>query len=374
MLKEHKKIIPIGIVIGQLSYGGAEKQQVYELVTRLDKERFRPTVFCLSESDEPYGRKIRKQNISVYLLKRRSSFDVPRLLKLAYLLRKEKIELVHSILYVATAYSYLACKLAGIKRLIPSILGYEKRESAIIRMFNRLAINSSKKIITNSLDLKNYLVKYIKADASKIITIPNGIDIDLFNKRMDKNLIRRNIGIEPKHKVVGIISKDSRAKNVSLFIEAAKSLLEQTNNICFVLIGMGLDNKKKEKWLNGFPLKDKFFFLGTREDIPELLSILDIFALTSISEGLPNVIMEAMAAGKPVIATDVGGCSELISNGKTGFLVPSNDKNELTKTLRIMLRNEKKTHSMGSAGRNFIKTNFSMNKMVRQTQGLYLEI
>jgi len=368
------KVINLGLVIGQLTFGGAEKQQLYELVIRLNRSKFNPIVFCLSEFDMPYGDKIRKQNIKVHVLKRRSNFDILRLLKLASLLRKEKIELVHSLLYIATAYSYFACKLAGIRNFIPSILGYTHRNSLFVRLVDMIAINSAERVVTNSLDLKNYLAKYIQTDINKIVTIPNGIELDLFNKPVDKNLIKKQIGIMDSKKVIGIIAKDSKVKNISLFIETAKALLEQEADICFVLIGHELDEGKKEKWLKNFPLKNRFFFLGTREDIPKLLSIFDVFVLTSFSEGLPGVIIEAMAAGKPVVSTGVGGCPELVSNGKNGFLVPSNNKNELIKAIKAILNDKEMAIAMGKAGRKFIEENFSMGKMVRETEELYLQI
>ena len=365
---EHK-VINLGLVIGQLSFGGAEKQ-LYELVTRLDRKRFNPVVFCLSESEIPYGEKIRKRNIKVHILKRRSHFDVIRLLRLVYLFRKERIDVVHSKLFISVAYSYLACKLAGIKRFIPSIGGYTYRKSSLVRMVEIAALNSADKIMTNSVDLRDYVAENMNTDPDKFVIIHNGIEANLFNNPTSADLIKKDIGIKQDHSVVGIISRDSAVKNIPLFLDAAKSLLQKRDNVCFVLVGCGLDNGKKEEWLGDFPLKDSFVFLGTREDIPDLLGVLDVFVLTSISEGLPNTIMEAMAAGIPIVATNVGGCSELVVNGKNGLLVPSNNKNELVKAIETILDDKDMAVAMGDTGRKFIEEKFSMEKMVKKTEDI----
>ncbi|MBI5789086.1 MAG: glycosyltransferase [Candidatus Schekmanbacteria bacterium] len=366
--------INLALVIGQLSWGGAEKQQLYEMVIRLDRTRFNPTVFCLSEKDYPYGEKLTKQGIKVYTFKRKSNFDLIRLFKLAWLFKKEKIQIVHALLYIAVVYSYFACKLAGIKAFIPSVLGYRKSPSALRKFFDTLALNSAAIVMVNSLDLKDYLVDNLGLDESKIITIFNGIDPDLFKLTEDRGIIKAQLGLPSDSQVVGIISRDAVAKNIPLFIQAAKILAAQKEHLCFVLAGQGLDQTAKAGWLKDFSLRDRFFFLGTRDDIPRILQVFDVLVLTSISEGLPGAIMEAMAARKPVVATNVGGCSELVEDGVSGFLVPSNQPEPLVAAINRVLADKNLAEAFGKRGRRIIEERFSLRQMLKTTQELYIQV
>jgi len=155
------------------------------------------------------------------------------------------------------------------------------------------------------------------------------------------------------------------------FMEAAKSVLEKVPDVEFLLIGDGPLRSKYEEMARSLGVEKKVCFLGRRNDIPSILSVLSVSVLSSISEGLSNVVLESMAAGRPVVATRVGGNPELVINGTTGYLVPPADSEALTEAVVALLKNPAKARSMGVAGKKLVEEKFTVEAMVKGYENLY---
>jgi len=366
--------INVALVNGQLNYGGTERQ-LYELAIRLNKSHFNPIVYCLSEVDSPFGVMLREKGIKVYTLKRRGHIDPFRIIKLARLFKKENINLVHSFLHIPNAYSYAACLLARLDKFIPSVRNCEIDRNRLLTYVDRLNLQRCSLITVNSEIVKKFTANHFSISPDKIKVIYNGIDAKRFVSFKESVKIKNDLSIPENVRIVGTIGKlSSPQKNIPLFLKAAGRISSQFSDVRFLVVGSGklLDDMKDFSHKLG--ISEKVHFTGEREDIPEILKLLDVFVLSSYKEGLPNVIMEAMAAGKPVVATDVGGVSELVMDEETGFLVPSNNVEKLSQAVIRLLESSNIAERMGEKGKERIEKFFLIDRMVKQTEKLYLSL
>ncbi|MFC1806933.1 glycosyltransferase [Candidatus Omnitrophota bacterium] len=362
--------INIALVDGQLDYGGAERQ-LYEIATKLDKTKFRPIVFCLSKNDYPFGQKLRKEGIKVYVIERGFHFNPMRAIRLANLFKEERVNIVHSFLHTAAFYSSLACMISPANYHISSVRSLETGRPGPLRFFDKWALKRSDIVTANSKAAAEFARKKFSVADDKIVMVYNGINIDTFSP--SETTIRTELGIGGHDKVITIISKDSQAKNISAFFELADHVSAVASNTYFLLVGRGLGKEGTTQYVNISNSK-RIIPLGERFDIPNILNGSDIFVLTSRSESLPNAVMEAMAVAKPVIATKVGGVPELVVDGETGLLVESGDTENLVKSTMKLLKNEDLRRDMGKKGRGRIKNMFSLDRMIDDLHRLYLDV
>ena len=364
-----KRKIEILYIIGRLAVGGTERQ-LLELVTRLDTERYNPKVCCLSEG----GKLVEnlKKNIKSYVIKRKSSFDISRLYRLYKLIKMEQPHIVHTFLFNANTYGRLAAKLAGVPIIISSERDLGFNLSQFDRIINRLLSKWSNKIVANSKSVADRVVKEDKINDDKVTYIYNGIDVQSFVTHVDSSQKKEQLGIPPENKVVTVVANMYYPiKGHSYFIHAASKIIRVMPDTTFILVGDGTLKEsfiRLSKKLNVFK---NMLFLGFRPDIPELLAITDIAVLPSLSEGFPNVVLEAMAAGKPVVASAVGGILEIVLNNETGFLIPPADSDALAEKIITLLQDEALCTVMGIAGYQRVAALFSIDQMVRNTECLY---
>jgi len=220
-----------------------------------------------------------------------------------------------------------------------------------------------------------FTANHFSISPDKIKVIYNGIDTKRFVNFKKSMKLKDDLSIPKNVRIVGTIGKlSSPQKNIPLFLKAAGRISSQFSDVRFLVVGSGklLDDMKDFSHKLG--ISEKVHFTGEREDIPEILKLLDVFVLSSYKEGLPNVIMEAMAAGKPVVATDVGGVSELVMDEETGFLVPSNNVEKLSQAVITLLESSNIAERMGEKGKERIEKFFLIDRMVKQTEKLYLSL
>jgi glycosyltransferase involved in cell wall biosynthesis len=206
-------------------------------------------------------------------------------------------------------------------------------------------------------------------------TIYNGVDWKSFSLPFDPEAKRKELKINSDEKVVGMVANLRPAKGYEYFIRAAAIIAESIPRVRFLIIGEEEHQLKKRvtKEVDALGLKDKVTLLGFREDVPELLRILDVFALSSVSEGLSIATIEAMAAGVPAVVTRSGGPQELVLDGRTGFLVPPRDEKSLAEKVLLLLRNKKLATSLGKEAQVQVRTKFGIDRMIRNYQALYQE-
>jgi glycosyltransferase involved in cell wall biosynthesis len=358
----------IGYVIGQLTRGGAERQ-LYELLRGIDTNNFRPIVYCLSEKTEPFGDLIKEMGVELRVLRQRCHFDVARIRELVSLLRRDRIEILHSFLFKANAYAWPAQLLSGVPHLITSVRSCNTELGFLQRWVNRLAFRSSDVVICNGHAVRSFVARRFGVPIDKSIVIHNGIDLRRFETSLEPG-VTNGLPSNAEDKVVITVARLVPEKDLQLFIEAAKLVTNEYANVRFLIVGDGPRRSELMRYASDNALDRTIFFLGERDDVPRLLANADVFWLTSKWEGLPNVVLEAMASGKPVIAREVGACSELIDHGETGFLVQDRDAKQFARYTLDLLTNPALSREMGAAGKAFARKEFSTARMIQATEAL----
>lgn len=383
-------------VITKLELGGAQKQ-LLSLVKNLDKGKFR--LFLFTSKDGPLlEAALSVKGLVVYTsrwLERpiHPLKDVLALIELYRFIKKNNIEIVHTHSSKAGILGRLAAKLAKIipvakrsphggsqfhevKKIVHTVHGWsfnDYQPILIQRWFiflERLAGTFTDiLIVVSDCDrIKGLNNKIGKIDKYKLIRY----GIDFKELRRSRQGLRQEFGIGRDALVVGMVACFKPQKAPQDFIEMAFRVNKVLPGVVFVLIGDGILRAEIERLVGRYSLRSRVVLAGWRQDIPEVLSSIDVFVLTSLWEGLPISVLEAMASSKPVIATHTGGISEVIEEGKSGFLVAAHDTAAMADKLIMLLKNEKLRGQVGSAAGSSLPGAFSLENMTAGTQELYL--
>jgi sugar transferase (PEP-CTERM/EpsH1 system associated) len=363
-----KKINVLHLIQG-LEIGGLEIM-VVNLLERLDRSRYRPSICCY-DSLGSLSQGLPEKGIGVHLLKRRHGIDYFYPFKLAKYLRKSKIKILHLHNPTALFYGTLAGKIAGTTCIIYTEHGRDFSSSSKVKIANSLLCRMVDKIVVVAECGKRYLVEHEGVDEKKIIKIYNGIDSKKFGTIQEVTLIRRELGITDNQSVIGIVARLDPIKNHACLIRAMKIIVTSLPGSLLILIGDGSLRTELENLTADLGLQDLIKFLGARSDIPELLSILDVFVLSSVNEGLSLTLIEACAAGKPIVATNVGGNAEIVEHEGNGLLVPSDQPEALAKAVLEILTDKTKARLMGEFGRKKFEKEFTLDIMVKRYEALY---
>jgi glycosyltransferase involved in cell wall biosynthesis len=355
----------IALVIGQLSLGGSEKQ-LFLLSKGLQKSNYNVLVIVLSSIVEPYGRMLKEMGVEVIYIKKRLPYiDFFRIFHLRKKIKDNKINIVYSFSLTANYYSFFSVLFEQNIIFISGSRNIETDRGRFLKIIDDIIIRNSKALITNSQSNLVYIKGISKKPESiKGFVINNGIDIST-KKNIKKINVEQNI-------TIGTIALFKKQKNYPLFIEFCNSIASKYEKITFISIGHGPEFEKMVRYAKENNLDGKLKFVGNTIDAEKIMEKnFDIFILTSYKEGLPNVLMEAMSFGIPVVSTNVGGVKELIDHKKTGFLVPSNDLNGLVKYCSQLIKSSSLRKEIGESGRRFINDQFSSEKMVNEFEEVF---
>lgn len=296
----------------------------------------------------------------------------------AKFIRENNIEIVHTHDFYTNVFGMAAATLAGVGAKIASKRETGSMRSGAQKVIEKLAFGRADGIVVNAEAVKIYLVENKIASADKINVIYNGLDLARLNpKETNRTKLCDELGLpkDEKIKFITLVANlRHEVKNQPMFLRAANKVLQKFPNAHFVLAGEGELREGLENLAKDLQIIENTHFIGRCTNIPELLSISYACTLTSINEGFSNSILEYMAAGKPVAATKVGGASEAIIDGETGFLVESDDDNLLAEKLIWLLENPQKAVEMGSKGRGKVEANFSCAAQLNNTISLYQKL
>jgi glycosyltransferase involved in cell wall biosynthesis len=348
----------LGLIIGQLTAGGAEGQLLL-LCRGLDRVVATPIVYCLSDRTEPYGAMIEAAGVPLRIV---SGGRLTRVRKLRQWLQSDRIDVVHAWLFIANAYAWLANR--GADRPLVTSARNCKRQGRALGWLNRRAFAASDAIVTNSLQVAEYIEREYGAPRRRIRVIYNGIDSERFHPG------ERNGPRDPG--LIVAIGRLVEQKNHALFLKAAARLAQDVNTARFMIVGDGPLRPVLETQARSLGIADRVTFTGERRDVETILRSASLFWLTSRWEGMPNVVLEAMASGVPAIATDVGGTRELIRSGVDGFVVPEGDIESFVARSRDLLRDEGRWRQYAAAARARAEDSSSA-RMVAAMSQLYEE-
>jgi len=288
--------------------------------------------------------------------------------KLSGLIKKNNINLVHSNTRTTQVLGCLLNRFSGVPH-ISTCHGFFKR-----RFFRKIFPCWGKKVIAISEPVKEHLIRDFKVDEKNIVVIHNGIDVNKSKIQNPKSKIelKKELGLG-EGPVVGIVARLSDVKGHIYLIEAMSKVLEKIPDAQLLIVGEGKMKEKLIKLVKSLGIEKNVFFVPQVNDTEDVLSIMDLFVMPSLKEGLGLSLMEAMASGLCVIGTDVGGIRSLVQDGFNGLLVkPANSKG-LALAILELLQDQKKRESLGRAAGIFINQNFPLEKMVQETEEVYLE-
>ncbi|MEO8288304.1 MAG: glycosyltransferase [Chloroflexota bacterium] len=348
--------------------GGAEKALV-DIALRLDRSRYNVTV-CATRSAGNYQPVLDQAGINTFVQGRKSRWDFAQWIKLVLLLRREKVDVLHTHLFGSNTLGRLLGRLAG----VPVIIAHEhwstkaRREVTIDRLLYRL----SDRILVPSSASKTLVREMERIPARRIDVLYNGVDTAQFAQEYSREEVRAELGIDPGATVIGIVGRLSEEKGgVDNLIRAVGRLHVANPDLRLLIVGDGPLRSSLETVAAAGAAPGVVHFAGTRTDVARLLGAMDMFVLPSLNEALPIVLLEAMAAGLPVVATGVGGVPEIVEDGKTGLLVPPGDQQALQAAIARLLDNPLLGKQLAAAGKANIALNFTIEKMVERLESLY---
>jgi glycosyltransferase involved in cell wall biosynthesis len=368
--------------VTKLELGGAQQSILYAL-KNFDRNHFR--VFLVSGTEgflvEEALRLPRTQVILLPGLKHpiRPPYDLATLAHLTKILRRHKIDLVHTHSSKAGIIGRVAGRIAGVPAIVHTIHGwsFNDYQRPLERKFyiglERLTAKfTDRLIVVSATDIDKGLEEGI-GRPEQYQMVRCGIEIDKFQyTRINIRKKREELGILSGGPLIGMIACFKPQKAPLDFIRAAGIVNRQFPRANFLLVGDGILRPQIESWIAQMNLNSQVILSGWREDIPEILASIDMLVLSSLWEGLPRVFLQAMAAGKPIVATAVDGAREVILDGVNGYLVPPRQPEKLAEKIMELLTHPRRAKKMGMQGRKLLNSSFDIDHMVRKLEEIYL--
>lgn len=349
---------------------------LWNIVNRIDRAKYQIFAACLREGG-PYEDKLRSLGVQVTNFDLKTLLDLRIIPRLVRHIKENNIDIVQTAVFPADIYGRISASLAAAPVIMSTMHRVEDhKQEAIYRMLflaDTLTMPLTTKIIAVSQAVKNYIVSFHKLRPDKISVIYNGIDIHQYNHNIDTDKFKVTLGLKPDIPTVAFIGRIVKVKGLKYFFRAAASILKAGETVQFLIVGDGPLKEHFIKQTHYLGIDKHVSFIGFRDDIPDILSTINILVIPSLREGLPLTILEAMIARKPIIATSVGGIPEAIKDGETGVLVPPRDSPKLAQAILDLLKNPEKCIEMGEKGKERANRYFDVERMVKEYERLYTE-
>ncbi len=344
---------------------------ILHLAEGIDPDKYRVKVLCLRK-ETPYLSEFIKRGVEISSLGMTRYFQFGPLREFYRYLRRQKIDLLHTHLYRDAVYGRFLGKLAGVKAVISTLHNSYVWRSRPQLFLDRLTSVWADKVVAVSDAVKRYAREKEHIPAGKLMTIYNGIETSRYrlpeSARRDS---RKEFRISEDELVVGSVGHLTRQKGYRYLLEAAPEIIRKYPRVRFLLAGEGeLEDKLRDQCRQA-GIEDRVTFIGYREDIPRVLSAFDIFVLPSLWEGLPVVLIEALAAGLPIVATDVDGNTEVTGREETGLTVSPRAPGSLSRAILSLLAQPELREQLGQAGRLRAEKLFDVKIMVQRYEQLY---
>lgn len=354
------KKINVLLLIDSLGIGGAE-YIVKELALGLKKTKYYNPVVCCLIDGGPFAEELKKNNIKVIELNKEAKFDFKLFSKLINCIKENDIHIIHSHLLCSNFYGRIVAFLIHKPIIITEHGLYSKFKTILI---NLILSHFVYKIVCVSNGVKTSLIKQ-GINKKKLIVIYNGINLHLF-KHNKQNFKTKNLNL-------GFVGRLVPEKNIFSLLDLMPRIINEFKNVNLLIVGDGILRKKIQNYIDNLNLSSHIKIAGYKQnkEVVKLLKKIDLLILPSDKEGLPISVLEAMASGLPVVATDVGGVSDAVVNNKTGLLVQKNSKNALFNAISVLLKDQDLRRKMGLEGKRRVKKYFNIQRMIKEYVSLY---
>lgn len=368
-------------VITWLPQGGIERK-IVSVLPRLDRHIFEPHLCCLRERG-PLAKELEQQGIPLHVIPFSSRLDPRGLWKLHRLIRQMSIDIVHAHMYRANTPVTVLSLLGEKVRTIGHYHNIDTWETWRQRRLDAFLARRRDLNVAVSDAVRHNVIENLSLPEEKIVTLYNGVDTEEFRPvaEAEKESIRNQLDLPPKAIIVIMVARLVSQKNHRFVIENIRHLVRDHPNLCFVFAGGGPLEQELKEFAERLGVMRHVIFLGSRDDVPQLLAASDISILPSSREGFPNTVLESMASGLPTIASDVGGVREIIEHGINGFVLevdttPTGVMPKGVEFVRLVRRLASDTtlrRRVGNAARQ-TALRFSLDVMVKKTESLYLKL
>jgi sugar transferase (PEP-CTERM/EpsH1 system associated) len=375
------KKIRIFHVLHSLRTGGLENG-VINLINELNSNRFDHVICCIDSSGPMAERLARPVQICTLQKGDKRAYLLP--FKIAKIIRKMNPDIVHTRNWGAID-GIVAARLAGVRSVIHGEHGREATDptggNSRRRRIRKALRPLVKHFVAVSEELKTWLIEDVGISKEKITRIMNGVNTERFVPVQDKMLAKVRLGLDSGSLIIGTVGRLDPVKDYETLLRACARVIAQcgtrigeVSSIKVLIIGSGPLEDKLRCSAKELGIEETVLFLGERNNVPEILQAMDVFVLPSVTEGISNTILEAMACGLPVVATKVGGNSELINDNITGFLFPVGNDEKLGQILVDYISNPEMMRAHGEKGRTRCEAHFSLSRMVEAYAQLYCSL
>ena len=371
---------PIRVVycIDNMQVGGTELNAL-RTAERLDRRRFSISVVCIRDSG-PLMARYKEAGIPVHTFPMTSLMGpeaVRQAVRLIRLFRTERTDIVHSHDAYTSVYGTLCARLAGVRAVIASRRSwYSPHLQGRILRANRVAYRFAHRVVGNSPSVSRLVESEGGVSASRIVTIPNFLDETAFDPMpaATRRQMLDELGVPEGAFVVGIVARLSPVKDHGTLLRAIASLRDQIPSLHCVLVGDGPERGAIEALADSLGIRDIVHLAGERTQPPNLHGLFDVSVLCSTTEAFPNSVLEAMAASRPVVATDVGGTPDAVHQGTTGLLVRPSDPSRLAEAILRLHQEPALRAKLGNAACAAARTGYSADAVIGKVEALYTRL
>jgi len=374
---ELERKINLLFVLIKVNMGGAERI-VLDLVQMIDRSKF--NIYLAYFEEGILVEDFRRICKETFCITKRSGFDPYAMFRIASIINKYSIDVINAHHYLPFFYSYLGSRVLHNRKLIYTEHSVPEVMTILTSKHNKIfryMLRNIDRVIGISKEIgetfKNAYPKY----SEKIQIIVNGVDVDRFTTNFNREDLRLKWGILPEHFVIGTVANFRKVKNHACLIRAVHQLSVSYPQLRVLLVGQGFagDSENSEcdviELINLYGLQQKVIMTGYQKDIPNVLKTFDVFCLPSFSEGLPVSVLEAMAARVPVVASNVRGIKEVVSLNKTGVLFPSDNDNELAKSIEGLMRDVSVRESISIHAYDYVRKEHGLKQWVKAYERLF---
>jgi len=341
---------------------------VKRLASSLDPERFR-SIVCLYRPGWLYDAS-RDKGIPTSVIGINGALDLRWARAFAALVKKERVAVIHAHEFTANVYGSLMGQIIGVP-VVATVHGKNYFAEQVKRRVAYRYVSRVSRMVAVSEDLKQFIVRRAGVSEHRVNVVYNGVDVAGLPPMDQLSGIRRDLRLDGYDHVIGAVGSLYPVKGHMYLIKALPEILRACPRTLLLLVGQGELEQSLKAEVAKRNLDAHVRFLGFRNDVPALLSLFDVFVLPSLSEGLSMALLEAMAAGKPVVATNVGGNSELVLDGDTGFLIDAESPESISDRVVKVLKDKVRAVLMGDRGRRRVHDKFSSRAMVDRYQSYY---
>lgn len=372
------KKIKLALFLNTVSFGGVEKH-VAEIAAGIDPERFESILICPHELVPHYSSISEPDKYTILPVSQIEGLNLSSFIDFIRLLRKLKPDILHCHMYNATRIGSPAAFICGIPAVIETGHLVERWRSGLKKVISHrvdtLISTMVDQMIAVSTPVAEYFINQKKYPAQKVSTIHNWCDMTSFSPEsipsQQRSRLKNELQLPADSLILGVIGRLEEQKGHKYLFEVLPGILKRFPNIHILIVGQGsleasFKNKAKQD-----KIQNNVHFLGFREDIPELLAILDILLLPSLFEGMPLTLIEGAAMGIPSIASKVDGSADVIQHGKSGFLIPPADTEALENYMEKLIISPDLRKVMSRNAADFAKNNFDMKKQLQKLENIY---